>query len=189
MRVLFENAGNIASGIGTGIISSILVSKIFLIFQNLKSDFIEVKKNTSGLESCKSMYMHCYTKAFEVRAITKLEEEDAKLVKSTLEQIDEIATKELDNLDHICKVYMDKLLVEMMEVHRSVLVIIKLECDENFIPRGKDEILSLINMVLNNYDIYEKKLFKRVLTLVFKDKLVLFICIMFFFFGVIACIS
>lgn len=42
IEVVSENAWNIVIGIATGVISGILVSKIFLIYQDIKSDFIEV---------------------------------------------------------------------------------------------------------------------------------------------------
>ena len=56
IEVVSENAWNIVIGIATGVISGILVSKIFLIYQDIKSDFIEVVKNTTALKNCKIFY-------------------------------------------------------------------------------------------------------------------------------------
>ena len=180
IEVVSEKAWNIVIGIATGVISGILVSKIFLIYQDIKSDFIEVVKNTTALKNCKIFYNFYknpeLAKAFHV----KLQDDGTVSKELTFLSMERTILNEVKQLHNIYTKYMDKKLIEIKNEYESNLDILQIECEKQF--RREDSIESIFSMTettLNKFDEYQKNMFKRTMFLILKDKLIIFLAVFF----------
>lgn len=180
IEVVSENAWNIVIGIATGVISGILVSKIFLIYQDIKSDFIEVVKNTTALKNCKIFYNFYknpeLAKAFHV----KLQDDGTVSKELTFLSMERTILNEVKQLHNIYTKYMDKKLIEIKNEYEANLDILQIECEKQF--RREDSIKSIFSMTettLNKFDEYQKNMFKRTMFLILKDKLIIFLAVFF----------
>lgn len=175
-----ENALNIVIGIGTGIISSIFVSKIFLIYQDVKNDFLEVVKHTTAYKDSYVIYQTYRDPKFPKQYGVELPTNYDASKSDSYYRIGRLAWEELNKLNGIYTKYMDKELRDIMKAHINAICDVHTECDEK---KQNDENMKLylehLEKVLGKYDSYQKKLFRRTLLLVFTDKLI--ICLLFVF--------
>ena len=172
-----ENSLNIAISIGTGIFSSILVSKIFLIYQDVKSDFLQVVKNTVAYKGCFIIFSTYKNSKFPEQYGASLPTNYNNTKNETYRKIKEISWNELNCLNNIYTKYMDKELRDIIEKHTTAICKVYEECDEkNQRDECMDKFLSDLKIELLKYNSYQKKLFGRTLFLVFTDKLI--VCLM-----------
>lgn len=181
-----ENAWNIVTGIGTGIISSIFVSKIFLIYQDVKSDFIEIVKHTTALEKCKVFYHYYKDPEFAKLCHVKVQEDGTFSKDLMFFAMGEVVFDEMQELRNIYTKYMDKNLIEIKKEYEAALTILHTECEEQFRrEESMQKIFAIMENALKKFDVYQKEMFKRTMILILKDKLIIFLLVFFvvMFFG------
>lgn len=175
-----ENAWNIVIGIGTGIISSIFVSKIFLIYQDVKSDFVEVVKNTTALGNCKAFYHYYKDPELAKLCHVKLQKDGTVSKEMTFLAIDKFVFDEMQELNNIYTKYMDKKLVKIKNEYEANLMVLHTECEEQYRrEESVEKVFSMMENTLKKFDEYQKELFKRTMILIFKDKLIIFLLVFF----------
>lgn len=187
INFFIENSLNIVIGISTGIFSSILVSKIFLVYQDIKSDFLHVVKNTGAFKGCFIIFCTYKKDSFPSEYGVSLPTNYNNSKNETYRKIKEISWNELNCLTNIYTKYMDKELCEIIEKHTSAICKVYEECDEKN-QRDEHMVKSLINLknVLLEYNSYQKRLFNKTIFIAFTDKLILCLMAIFALFVFIA---
>lgn len=175
-----ENGWNIVIGIGTGIISSIFVSEIFLIYQDVKGDFVEVVKNTTALGRCKVFYQYYRNPELAKACHIKLQKDGTVSKQVMFLAIKKVVYEEIQELHSIYTKYMDEDLISIKNKYEANLTVLFSECEEQYRrEESLEKIFPMIEETLKEFDEYQKNMFKRTITIIFKDKLISLFLVLF----------